>query len=60
MAKGKVTTNITKQEYAFIDGATGQEITREQFVQKYSGVNIPGHKVNVGEEAGEGEKREDN
>ena len=55
MAKGKVTTNITKHEYAYIDGGTGQELTKEQFIQKYSGINIPRHTINLGEEQAKGE-----
>jgi hypothetical protein len=49
MAKGKVTTNITQNKYVYIDGATGQTLTREQFIQKHSGVNPVGHRPNVAE-----------
>lgn len=55
MAKGKVLINITENEYAYIDGKTGKELTREQFIQKHSSVNIPGHTVNLGEEPGKEE-----
>ena len=29
MAKGKVSVNITKKEFQYIDGATGEELTPE-------------------------------
>lgn len=35
MAKGKVTINITDKSYVFIDGATGDELTQEEFNRKY-------------------------
>ncbi len=37
-----VTINIEKNEHTFIDGTTGQELTPEQFNQKYSTVNVGG------------------
>ena len=37
-----VNINITKKEYTYVDGATGQEITREQFNQKYSATPMGG------------------
>lgn len=37
-----VNVNITKKEYAYIDGASGDELTPEQFNQKYSAVNLGG------------------
>lgn len=41
MAKGKVSVNITKKEFQYIDGATGEELTPEQIAQKYGkGVKI--------------------
>lgn len=37
-----VNVNITKKEYAYIDGGSGEELTPEQFNQKYSTVNLGG------------------
>lgn len=37
-----VTINITKNEHSFIDGGTGEELTPEQFNQKYSTINVGG------------------
>lgn len=33
--KHKVEINIIKNEYAFIDGATGEKITKEEFDRRY-------------------------
>lgn len=37
-----VTINIQKNEHSFIDGNTGEELTPEQFNQKYSSINVGG------------------
>ena len=37
-----VNINITKNEHSFIDGASGEELTPEQFNQKYSTINVGG------------------
>ena len=37
-----VNINITKNEHSFIDGSSGQELTPEQFNQKYSSINVGG------------------
>ena len=37
-----VNINITKKEYAYIDGESGNELTPEQFNQKYSTINVGG------------------
>jgi len=34
--KGKVSINITKKDYVYIDGATGEQLTAEQFRQRHS------------------------
>lgn len=46
-----VTINLTEQKYGFIDGATGQELTPEEFAKKYPGVGLGGNRTsNVSEE----------
>jgi hypothetical protein len=40
MSKGKVEINITKQQYDFIDGATGEKISPEEFAKRYPSVGI--------------------
>jgi hypothetical protein len=37
-----VNINITKNEHSFIDGASGEELTPEQFNQRYSTINVGG------------------
>lgn len=37
-----VNVNITKKEYAYIDGGSGEELTPEQFNQKHSTINVGG------------------
>jgi hypothetical protein len=59
MAKGKVTINVTNTQYAYIDGKTGEEITREQFIQKTRGLNVGGYRTNVLDEAEETDDGED-
>ena len=39
---GKVEIKIEKNEYTYIDGGTGQEMSAEQFNQKHSGLNLGG------------------
>lgn len=35
-----VDINITKKVYDFIDGATGEKISAEEFAKKYPGVGL--------------------
>ncbi len=61
MAKHKIDINITKHEYGFIDGQTGEELTQEQFNRKYKkigGFDLGGNRVKVQKESGQGEKIE--
>jgi len=37
-----VSINITKNEHSFINGNSGEELTPEQFNQKYSTINVGG------------------
>lgn len=46
----KVEINITKKIYEFIDGATGQKLTAEEFAKKYPGVELGRHAVGNGQE----------
>lgn len=59
MAKGKVTIDVTKTQYAYIDGKTGEELTREQFVQRATGLNLGRHRTNVLDEEEETDDGED-
>jgi len=52
MAKGKVKIDIEKHEYSFIDGATGEEITPEEFARKYPAVGLARHALGNGQEKG--------
>jgi len=36
MAKGKVTINITKTDYVYIDGETGEELTKAEFNRRHN------------------------
>ena len=57
--KGKILTNITKSDYGFIDGRTGEELTKEQFDRKYKkvgGLNLGGNRVKISAESGKKEK----
>lgn len=55
MAKKKVSINITKTDYAYIDGESGEEISRDEFVQKTRGLNLGGHRQGVQITDSEGE-----
>jgi len=59
MAKGKISINITQKPYAYIDGATGEELTREEFFQRASGLNVGRHRIGISSKAEEGEGYED-
>ena len=59
MAKRNVTINITKKPYAYIDGATGEELTKEEFFQRARGLNVGRHRANVLNETEEGDDGED-
>lgn len=37
-----VNINITRKEFSYVDGATGEELTPEQFNQRYSTINVGG------------------
>jgi len=37
-----VNINIEKNEYSFIDGSSGEELTPEQFNQRHSTINLGG------------------
>jgi hypothetical protein len=50
---GKVKIEITKQDYGFIDGATGKEITPEEFARKYPAVGLARLAVDNGQKEGE-------
>lgn len=39
MAKGQVKIKIEKNDFQFIDGATGEKLTQEQIARKYGTVN---------------------
>jgi hypothetical protein len=39
--------NITKNEHVFIDGATGQEYTRQQFEERYNQLGVARHRIDV-------------
>lgn len=52
---GNVNINIEKQEYAFIDGATGKKISAEEFARKYPAVGLARNAVTPGYE-----KRDEN
>lgn len=61
MAKHKVEINIVKNEYAFIDGQTGQKFTKEEFDRKYrkvpsANMGILGGEAKTEERAGEAVK----
>ncbi len=61
MAKHKLEINITKNEYAFIDGQTGGKLTKEEFDRKYKKVAAPdtgifGNEVKAKEGTGEAVK----
>jgi hypothetical protein len=43
--KGKITTNITKSEFIFIDPQTGEKLTQEEFNRRHKktgGFNLGG------------------
>jgi len=42
-----VKIEITKKKYGFIDGTTGQEITAEEFAEKYPAVGLGRHRVDT-------------
>ena len=42
-----VKIEITKKNYAFIDGTTGQEISSEEFAEKYPAVGLGRHRVDT-------------
>lgn len=50
MAKRKVEINITEKQYDFIDGATGEKITAEDFAKKYPGLPVGGSSLDNGNE----------
>lgn len=63
MAKGKVTVNITKKEYEFIDGATGKPLARgrslaEVIAKGHQGVDLGGYPNAIGEQTNQEEFRE--
>lgn len=61
MSKGNVTINITKDDYVFIDGATGEELTKEEFDRRHKAVpasNLGINRPNILEEAGKGTTEE--
>lgn len=55
-----VTINITKDEHSFIDGTSGEELTQEQFNQKYSAINLGGLTAILSGGKVETEEEEDN
>lgn len=42
-----VKIEITKKTYGFIDGTTGQEISSEEFAEKYPAVGLGRHRVDT-------------
>lgn len=62
--KGKILTNITKTDYVYIDGATGEELTQNEFQKRYNkkfkilGKTILGEN-NIPLETGEREERKE-
>lgn len=48
-----VEINITKHEYGFIDGATGEKISAKEFAEKYPAVGLTNNAVRDGHEAGD-------
>lgn len=52
-----VNINITKKEHVYIDGQTGEELTKEQFLQKHGGIkatlraNLGAGRVKISNEA---------
>lgn len=38
-----VDINITKKEYEFIDGATGEKLTPQEFAKRYPGLAVGGY-----------------
>lgn len=62
MAKGKVSVNITDKSYVFIDGATGEELTQEEFNRRHRqggvGAILGANRIKIqSPEAGEGEEK---
>lgn len=49
---GNVNINIEKQEYGFIDGATGEKISAEEFARKYPAVGLANNAVRNGHQEG--------
>lgn len=47
MAKGKVNIKIEENKFQFIDGATGDRLTKEQIDRKYGNVNPRVKPINI-------------
>lgn len=45
-----VNIDITQKVYDFIDGATGQKLSAEEFAKKYPAVGIARHATSIGNE----------
>lgn len=61
MAKGKITVDITKSDYVYIDGATGKRLTKEQFNSRHNtGIRsiLGSNRVSLSAQEGEGEESE--
>ena len=59
MSKGKISINITTDEFIFIDPETGQKFTQEDFNRRYKklgGLNLGGLRGKVQEKVGEKNK----
>lgn len=59
--KGKIITNITNKDYVYINGETGEQLTKEQFNAKHNkGIrNVLGtNRVAVSSQEGQGENGE--
>jgi hypothetical protein len=41
-----VNINITEEKYEFINGATGEKLSAEEFAKKYPAVELGGHRGN--------------
>jgi hypothetical protein len=51
MSKRNVVINVTKKDYVFIDGETGEEISKEEFDRRHKkgfGVNLGGFGGKIG------------
>ena len=53
-----VKIDITEQKYDFIDGATGEKLSAEDFAKKYPAVGLGGNTTNPATQQNEGGSEE--